>query len=93
MTVTKKGAISLVLAVGFEKVFHGQMQNYLDKLKVIGWNSLGITLKMNELFSSAGLALQVFYYSANYYCYANFSTVSGQNFRGQKSLRGDGQTA
>ena len=45
MTVNKKSAISPVLAVAFEKFFYGQMQNYQDKLKMIGWNSLNITYK------------------------------------------------
>ena len=31
--------------MGFEKFFYGQMQNYLDKLKMIEWNSLDITCK------------------------------------------------
>ena len=40
MTVNKKAVISPVLALGLETFFNGQMQNYPDKLKVIGWNSL-----------------------------------------------------
>ena len=36
------------------------MKNYLEKLKIIVWNSFDIiSIKMNELFSSAGLASQV----------------------------------
>ena len=38
-------AVPPILAVGFEKFFQGQMQNYLDKLKVTMWNSLDITCK------------------------------------------------
>ena len=45
MTKNKKEAISPVFAVGFENVFKDQMQNYLDKLKIIGCNSLDITCK------------------------------------------------
>ena len=33
------------------------------------------------------------YCYVNFFCYANFSTVFGSNFRGQKSPRGGGQTA
>ena len=49
MNVNKKTAIPAVSAVGFEKFFYGQMQNYLDKLKMIEWNSY---VEMNELFSN-----------------------------------------
>ena len=59
MTVNKRAAISPVLAVGVEKFFCGQMQNYLENLKMVGWNNLDTTCKINELFSSAGLASQV----------------------------------
>ena len=45
LAANKKAAISLVLAVGFEKLFYGQTYNYLDKLKMIEWNSLDITCK------------------------------------------------
>ena len=49
MTVNKKVAISPAIspqgAVGLEKFFYGQMLNYLDKLKMIQWNSLDITRK------------------------------------------------
>ena len=46
MTVSKKkAAISPVSAVGFENFLYGQMQNYPDKLKVIGWSSLNISCK------------------------------------------------
>ena len=45
MTVNKNPAISPVFAVGFEKFFHGNVLNYLDKLKMIGWNSSDITCK------------------------------------------------
>ena len=45
MTVNKETAISPVLAVGFKNFFHGKMKNYLDKLKMMGWNSLYITCK------------------------------------------------
>ena len=45
MTVNKKAAISPVAEVGFENVFYGQMLNYLDKLKMTGWNSLYLTCK------------------------------------------------
>ena len=41
----KKAAISPVLAVGFERFFYGQMQNFLDKLNMIGQDSLDITCK------------------------------------------------
>ena len=41
----KKAAISPVLAAGFEKLIHGLMYNYLDKLKMIAWNTLDITCK------------------------------------------------
>ena len=52
--------------MGFEKFFCGQVKNQLDKLKMIGWNSLDITLdvKTNELFLPAGLALRVLYRSS-----------------------------
>ena len=49
MTVNKKAAISPVLAVAFEKFFHGQMKNYQDKPE------------MSELFSPTGLASQVLF--------------------------------
>ena len=49
MIRNKKVAISPVLAVSFEKFFYDQMQNYLDKLKMIEWNSLDTTCK-NEVF-------------------------------------------
>ena len=45
MTVNKRAAISPGLVTGFEKFFYGQMWNYQDKLKMIGWNSLDITPK------------------------------------------------
>ena len=45
MTANKKAVISPVLAVGFDKFFYGQMQNYLDKLKMMCWNSLDNTRK------------------------------------------------
>ena len=45
MTVNKKGAISPVLAVGFETFFWSQMKDFLDKLKMIGWDSLNIKSK------------------------------------------------
>ena len=45
MTVNKKVDISPFLAVGFEKLFYGQMKNYLNKLTAIGWKSLDITCK------------------------------------------------
>ena len=55
----KKADISLGLAVGFEKLFYGQMKNYLDELKMIWWNSLDITCRNEGAISPAGLASQV----------------------------------
>ena len=63
MTVNEKVAISPALAVGFKHFFNGQTQNYLDKLKTIGWNSSDITCKNEVTFSPTGLASQVLYVS------------------------------
>ena len=64
MTANKKAAISPVLAVGFEKFFYGQTQNYAElrrQAEMIRWNSLTLHIKMIELFSPVELASQVFF--------------------------------
>ena len=53
--------ISPFLKAGFEKFFDSHMQNYIGKLKMIKWNDLTQTVKINELFSPATLASQVLY--------------------------------
>ena len=61
LTMSKDGLkrlISPFLEVGFEKFFESHMHNYIGKLKMISGTDLTQTVKMNELFSPAGLALQ-----------------------------------
>ena len=48
MIVNKKATISSVSAVRFEKYFYGQKQRYLNKLKMVGWNSLDILADLQE---------------------------------------------
>ena len=44
-TVNKEVAISPVIEVSFKNFLYDQIQNYLDKLKMIGWDSLDIAYK------------------------------------------------
>ena len=47
--------------MGFKKFFDSHMQKNIGKYRLIQWNSLTQTVKMNELFSSSAFASQVLY--------------------------------